>query len=1352
MVYIPGREDNSTDKKDIGVAQSMLAGLGSGLFKIAEGAATLAATLMDLGVDKDRAEAVEAYFEKINPFDEAAEATAAGKITELIVNIGIPGGVAFKLGSGLTKAALRAKEAGTYLSRGEKVKRFAKGSVSGGVAEGIFVGDVEDAGTFGDLFGGPTRTDRESQTPEAELLNRLKFGLEGAAFTGALGAGFAGIKKLRDTKGTGKAITDPFDKWVDKWISRPLRSRGPETPEAFELGMKKERAMGVDANVAENAMISIDNITDRLVKNVKSTIGRKATKGEKDKLLEEMNNILLSNADGAGLKPSIDEAGKVLLGSLDQTRLNNFKDLLRTTYKATDDDIESLGLAMNGMRLQWEKLFSSMGGRLTPASLKEFQRVLPLRINEAMDRGYEIFKNNQGQPRINDTIVMENYRPTQVIMNETAAQLIKIADDKGLKLSLADAKLITEEIVDSAELPKGFKLNDSTALVRANFPDFIIDSVAKHVTDPNKANNFLISEVTGVARPIINKLLGKSKNIMSTIVEGTNNLSTQVRTNEYWDNLVKKSDEMKTLYDQWIQGGRVGAAPRPPIFVNNPGEAKKYFGGTGRDWQMIGKKVTETDEGVTRVEGMQPYMKGYWDPAATLKPLTPGEEIARVGEEIFNPLQGKWALNDTVDAIKGVQEGVKKSMPVQLYQNLVLYPKATAQMAKTILAPFTHARNFISAAAFAGANGILPFGQIDDVKKAWNALQLSGPGMRKNNEFYQELLDLGVVNTQVQLGDLKRLLKDVDFGATLNNVTGLNGFLKKLSKAKKFAQDAYTAEDDFWKIFTYLGEKGKRYNAYRNAGLRDGQEFTDMKGIKRRFGENEQWLKEEAADIVKNNVPNYAYVSEFIKGLRKLPVGNFVAFPAEIMRTGTNIVASALDEIFYTTKINGIDVNPLRSRGLQRLMGMGLTTTALPLGTVAAAQAIYDVSKDEIDAMRRYVPSWSKNSTLVPFKDEEGKLSYVDFSHLNAYDTLTRPIQTVLNAVNEGRTDKDGIMDDFLLGLIESTKEIGSPFFTEAIWTEALQDIAPVLGRDGMTSDGRKIWNDKDSPGDKMSKALAHLVEAQAPFNWKQLGRLGLAMYPVDAEGRFDERGNEYELGNELAGIAGLRRVDVDPAKSIRYKINQYQKGIRDSRQLFTSATLRGGPVTPEEIVDAYLNANRATFEVNRELFKDAEAAKLLGMSTSQLEDSMDARGAGAAFEYINDGEFRPFMPSRNIEELFDDLAVKLGIPNPYAAAESTLEKIESILEMVPLGGEFPQIPNPLKTSPLPSLPGLGQTAGLPPVVGAATVNQTFANNARFGNISPVSGLTLSEEVYLDPLGKAYRRNQRQQNKQTKLT
>ena len=138
MVTLPTSK-KPKQKDDYGLGTSILAGLGSGVFKIFEGGATLAATLMDLGVDENRAEAVEKYFDEINPFDEAAEATAAGKITELIVNIGIPGGIAFKVGSGLTKATLQAKKAGKYLSSREKLRRFGKGAVAGGVAEGAFV-------------------------------------------------------------------------------------------------------------------------------------------------------------------------------------------------------------------------------------------------------------------------------------------------------------------------------------------------------------------------------------------------------------------------------------------------------------------------------------------------------------------------------------------------------------------------------------------------------------------------------------------------------------------------------------------------------------------------------------------------------------------------------------------------------------------------------------------------------------------------------------------------------------------------------------------------------------------------------------------------------------------------------------------------------------------------------------------------------------------------------------------------------------------------------------------------------------------------------------------------------------
>ena len=82
--------------------------------------------------------------------------------------------------------------------------------------------------------------------------------------------------------------------------------------------------------------------------------------------------------------------------------------------------------------------------------------------------------------------------------------------------------------------------------------------------------------------------------------------------------------------------------------------------------------------------------------------------------------------------------------------------------------------------------------------------------------FYNKLLALGVVNTNVTLGDVTRLLKDVKFGETIGNLEGktLNNVMGLLGRGKKFAQDAYTAEDDFWKIFTWLGEKTRLEKAF----------------------------------------------------------------------------------------------------------------------------------------------------------------------------------------------------------------------------------------------------------------------------------------------------------------------------------------------------------------------------------------------------------------------------------------------------------------------------------------------------------------------------------------------------------
>ena len=201
-------EDFNFGSEDSGWLASMAAGVPSGIFKIFEGVATLGATLLDLGVDKDRADSVEAFFDKINPFDEAASATAAGKITELIINLGVPGAPAFKIGSGLAKATLKAKEAGTYLSFGEKARRLGQGALATGATDAIFVGDVEATGSFGDFMGGPTQIDRDSDTPTAEILNRLKFGIEGAAFAGAIGGVGSGISAIEMQKDLQKLLKE----------------------------------------------------------------------------------------------------------------------------------------------------------------------------------------------------------------------------------------------------------------------------------------------------------------------------------------------------------------------------------------------------------------------------------------------------------------------------------------------------------------------------------------------------------------------------------------------------------------------------------------------------------------------------------------------------------------------------------------------------------------------------------------------------------------------------------------------------------------------------------------------------------------------------------------------------------------------------------------------------------------------------------------------------------------------------------------------------------------------------------------------------------------------------------------
>ena len=236
------------EEDDVSNIGSFMAGLGSGLFKIPEGVFSLGATLLDLGADTDTATEVEEYFAKINPFDEYAEATAAGRLSELLVNLAVPAGYASKTAGKLIGTALDAKKGGKYL-------KFGAQAGAAGLADAVAVANVEEAGTLGDLVGGITAIDRESNNPQTELLNRLKFGTEGALFTAGLSGLFQGAKKLAKEGENLRFSNSKFDRALNKFALNSSLKK----PTASSL-VSVNKGLNPAATLSSDFLIKLSNI------------------------------------------------------------------------------------------------------------------------------------------------------------------------------------------------------------------------------------------------------------------------------------------------------------------------------------------------------------------------------------------------------------------------------------------------------------------------------------------------------------------------------------------------------------------------------------------------------------------------------------------------------------------------------------------------------------------------------------------------------------------------------------------------------------------------------------------------------------------------------------------------------------------------------------------------------------------------------------------------------------------------------------------------------------------------------------------------------------------------------------
>ena len=1213
-----------------------------------------------------------------------------------------------------------------------------------------------------------TMMDTEQKEGRAEayrrLTNRLKFGVDGSLFNlGIAGAG-KGISAIRRPSKTGlqryaeNDLKQIYEKYIKFGLGKAgmldeatfeIKRAGLDAAEAakFEAGVRVDKLFDSVKKVVPQIETSIFKNEEGVLKEIQEIMqpvpGKKPDSANLSDLIEKKSGIVntarktLKFDNSSGFRKLTTPEGPDGLFRPDDYQITEggkmdtfLKNIEKTTNKETADEFKTIILEMrNGVdnmtgrilqkNLQSDlsiKLQNEIGNYLT-ADYRHFdQSIFPFFRNAAAKAQKEKALTYFVDREVATEAVKRNVKPEEVLkdidfMNATrkkgddtiaryltarnlddidairAGQTdIKPGDAQealtGKPRNKAEAKLEDEVIKVNPEVLRNKKLNEFEEIIYGR------------ITDPKHTYLSSISKMASLNHTLeFIDDVGKigSKKGPNKFVFGKTELGEE-----------KIFKDLLNIPDEIIVNPLTGKKIIKPLNNAQIKQAKALLQKTGRtiDDYRAAKDLVDNGDALNIEDA---FIK-LRDPKQFKKvePVSKSKQL--IG---LNPLEGKYIRAPIYDDLfETTVQFLNTNKIGTVYKYGVLAPKAISQVTKTILSPITHARNLISAGAFAAANGaIVPtggdFSSLLPKSLGGKVFETAGTGQglletakrlsygrvrgtltKEDIALYKRLLRAGVVQTQVQAGELKRLgldfYKNIFVDPAKTETKAFRGFLGGFQKGKKIyskIQDAYVAEDDYWKTITWGLERNRYEGIFANKGI-NANNFQDalqgktvskdvakylQGGVKRNYdavtktykGTYEEFMDEFAANLSRNLVPNYSYVGRTGQALRLSPFGNFIAFPLEILRTGSNIIEQALKE-----RASGIP--EIVKLGNKRLLSFGLTVGGIPKISQETFKAMHDVSDEEMEALRRVVPEWSKNSTLLPMgRDKNGYLKYVDFSYSNAYDTLIRPFNTVFNSIADGKTDETSLKESLGAGLQESAVELLKPFTEESIFTEALVDSTI---RRGIGRDGRRVWSEADDPFIKIVKGVGHISKSFEPGSYRQLTRIGNSLL-----GKTDPKyGKEYNLFDELPGLAGFGIKQSDPERSLIYKTSEFGSNLKKSENLFTSPLLRGGRVSPEDIINGYQYSEQARFQTLKKMAKDINAMKKLGMPDYKIRKELEKR-KGLSKTIISDlmlGVYTPKRPSdfftTRMGEINRDLNKKEGtsIPNPYIQALPTLNGI----------------------------------------------------------------------------------------------
>jgi len=1242
---VPSQEppDNS-----VGQFTSGLAGIASGILKIPEGFVSLGAELMDAtGMTTEAAAKVEAAFDFINPFEEVAEQAATGKILEAIVSVGVPAGLGAKIASTLATKALQAKRMGTYVNlRGKNVKKGMEqvyklndraratrfgAAVLGGAAGETFVGDIESIGTFGDAFKfGPTQLDIEEevdfkgQVPQdaqkdaaRKLLNRVKFGADSVLYFPFIYGATKAIGKVAEFGKELAFSSSKINKTVDE-VAGYFRPTSDKPTEMFLAKNTEEAKKAADVNFAMEQVKRIDKEVGKMFPTIKTFFNK--TLREDQKKAQE--------AFYKDLKQLMFE------GDLSK-KIGNTSIVKKLQKQMTDGNLnpESQNVVFDAIYNSRQKFVSlletikqgSTAQIMLPKEVRNMPGLLGDRVKLMIGNTYKIFQN----PYVDS---LAGYKPAEESINNVKTILKRHAAKHGRDLSEDQLDYRINEILNNTikftkgtQLPS-FKMTDVT--MGAQTPD-VKKSFVQILSKKNK-NGVPETEIIGKGSKAFRELFGEVDDARLSIFSGMGLLSNLARRSEFIDDILKSNDEALA------KGTR-------QLFYADKNEAIKNLGAGGLN------KIVPLDNALS---GM--FKDGVL--VNRLKGLYTTEQIANA----FDP------VNKISNFFTGPQSTKFTQRMSDAYKYIFLYPKAGAQIAKTVLSPTTHVRNFLSASAFSLANGTLfadPRLIARAMKDASKVLQIglrSPEGMRE----YRKLVEKGVLNTNTTMGDFQNLIKDLELnpdGAFTTNV--FKRMLQRLSRLTKPAQDLYTAEDDAFKAYNYYIEKTRLADVYAKAGIK--------KTINA--------IEDEAADIVRNTVPNYAYVSDVVKGLRATPFGNFASFPNAIMNSAVGIGGRIIKEMKHSKPITGPSMtpivneigkgfvkndNPLYEIGMKRLLGSAAAFGTLGVGIGAGFKSIFGTDDDQERALERWVAPYEiadKKFISYDVDKKTGKKTfyYQNWSNNNAYDYLESPFRNMLKSVQDGIETEDQLVKGFIQGISNAFSKSIEPFVSESIAPEVLFDI---FTREGVTREGKKLYTEQTPVPDKVRITLEHILETQIPFSKAQLSRIYYA-----AQGIPDPKGNIYEIEKELPGLLGWRLIKIDPVKGLDFKITEYDRSTRDSVREFTGGDTRllTRPITKEEIIQQFYIANKALFDTQQKMHLDLKAANKFEVENSELAQVFEKRQRSSK-EYgpLFEGQFKPYVPSESIMQKFKEQALKFNESNP-GYGDPFQEALPAIGEMI---------------------------------------------------------------------------------------